>query len=506
MLTIGRNDSKGWNLVGEIPIESFDELHEVIEALLNAKSPSGQTVAFREVRLSTLIDEVYFALKVRTDKQYLVHPKELQARFPNEDIEQFVRDELYGLTQDSFRLFQVLSEIPADIPLSSVTPRDVVVMKWGCSPAGALKPGSPVFGGIVLRLKPAASLMFMLDLLRNSLEGEQLVRTFPLSDSIRGWLQTSAVSAPADRVSQMLYSISIRHARQEYLHQVQKLSQSREPLGAAAELFRKRRNMVSSLHSEMILQVESLVAPLPFFIEYPLALFSGTSDKLQRIRHAQALLNVLCKTFVMLPLEELQQLSQTSERIEAIASQLRGRPLSDGALLDLSHAVVEARDAESSRMSLPLFGGICPSLGRWRDLLRPVVAARNRLHHPPYDDRAFLEAAANSFPPVIAELRDVLSDVTVIIPKHVKPGRGKVIVSALKIMGASPSFQTFEFTTSLSANEFVVNQLAAYRHSSPAVAPLQEWFAVRPAGEEAIDVGLFDRMKGDEPVFSFVGL
>ncbi len=72
-------------------------------------------------------------------------------------------------------------------------------------------------------------------------------------------------------------------------------------------------------------------------------------------------------------------------------------------------------------------------------------------------------------------------------------------------MGASTTFHTFEFTTNLPANEFLVDELMAYRHSPATVAPLHEWFAVRPIGAESIDVGLFDRMKGDHPVYSFVG-
>jgi hypothetical protein len=260
--------------------------------------------------------------------------------------------------------------------------------------------------------------------------------------------------------------------------------------------------MVSSLHSEMILQVESLVAPLPFFIEYPFAQFTGTSDQLQRIRYAKVLLNVLCKSFIFLPLEELHRLAPTSSRVGAIAQTLRGwRNLSDGALLGLVKDILEAVRSEVPSAPLPMFGSMCAMIGQWQDVLRPVLEARNRWSHAPSDYGSFLETASNAFPQIVTNLREVLSSVMVVVPKQVKPRGGLVTVSAWKVMGASPTFRTVEFTTNLSADEFVVDKLATYRHSPPAVVPLHEWFEVRPRGTESIDVALFDRMRGDEQVY-----
>jgi hypothetical protein len=514
LLNIYPSDSRdGVPIYAQIQIESFVELQEASEAFLNPQPPPAPGPTFASLRLSALVEDIYYPVLIGKQLR-LVAWAGVADLFPGIDLRERTAKALTGQTAvgdeyddswDYARLVLVNPEDPRFIPCSQ---RDILVLGTGCICAAAAYDARRMWSnfGLVLRLTSKASILFLLDVFRHSLDGAKIREELAAVKSSRDWLKTKEISAPRNRLLQIHQSIAFRHSRQAYLNEVANLSYGRDPLEAAPDLFAKRREMVRSLHNEMLLQVESLVRPLPFFIEYPYAQFIGTADRAQRIRHAQFVLNVLCKMMILLPLEELQHQGDLPEDIQKLVTELRGLPFSDGMFLNFNRMLSKTVESDALWSRLRLFGGLVGDSGNnLAGGLGPLVAARNRAHHPPYDEKGFLDVAATALPDIISQLREMFRNLELIVPKQVQPTREKVTVLAMRVMGENPSFRSFELKTSLPAGDFIVDELAAYRSDAPEVlVPLNHWFVAKTFSAESLDVGLFDRMGREGPTYSYI--
>ncbi len=470
--------------------------------------------------MSALVENIYLPV-VSRHRLRLAAWRDLAGLFPDVDIRQRIACEfktpktpIGDYDEDSYyALHSALHWLdPQDPRLIESSTKDILILGTGCTCAAAAyntQRGTCDLSsvlGLVLRLTAKASLFYMLDLLRYSVEGARVPEELATAKSRKDWLKTREISAPPNRLLQIYRSIAFRQARQSYLNEVANLSHGREPLQNAQDLFVRRKKMVRSLHDEMLLQVESNLRPLPFFVEYPYAQFIGTADRAQRIRHAQSVLNILCKSLILLPLEELQRESDLPESVQQLIALLRRRAASDGTLLQLSRDLRKTVKTESLSPRLKVFSALVTETGSdLAEQLSTLVAARNRVHHPPYDERGFLDAATTILPSIIGRLRETLSNVELIIPKQVRPSRESTTVLAMKVMGENPAFRSFEFETSLPAGQFIVDELAAYQADDrEALIPLNHWFQTKTFSAESVDVGLFDRMEREELKYSFI--
>ncbi|MBA3831221.1 MAG: hypothetical protein H0X34_04905 [Chthoniobacterales bacterium] len=514
-LKIQREDApdREQTLYAQSKIESFMEFQEAAEAFLHPHSPPVQGAVFEPIRMNLLVRDIYFPVWVH-EQLRLVAWSDVSELFPNTNVRAHTVNALEGKEKDHddnswYSDWKALD--PKDTRLMDCDPKDVLILaatgRTYPAAAAAFKGWRSCSGfGLVLRLTDEVSMLFLLDVLRHGLDAQNIRKELAEAKSWKDWLRTKEISAPQSRFLQIHHSIAFRNARRTYIDEVTALSYGREPLHVAPELFARRGEMVKSLHKGMLLQVESLIRPLPFFIEYPYAQFIGTADRAQRMRNAQMVLNILCKVLLLLPLEELQHQGILPASIQKLVAELHKKPASDGSLLGISRDFNKIVQTESLSSHLLLFGGF---VGHFRDKLTEqlgtLVTARNRVHHPPYDEKVFLEVAAITLPDIIGQLREMFRSLEFIVPREVRPTRQKARVLAVKLMGENPVFRSQEFETSLPAGDFIVNELAAYRAAAPeTLIPLNHWFIAKTFSTESIDVGLFDRMERNGPSFSFI--
>lgn len=512
-------------LYARFQIQTFVELKEAAEAFLNPVSPSASSAVFEAVDMNRFVESIYFPVSVRASVQpdgpswrrparelRLADWSDVSALFHNTDVRAKTlaafagKEPQEGDTVDDWNYDE--RHINAQDPrLINWDSRDVVICaETGfASPAEVYKAGGPEVG-LVLRLKEKASLLFFLDVLRYSLDAKNLRTELGSASSWDDWLKTKTISTPRNRLLQIYHSIAFRNARQSYIDEVNTLPHVYEPLDEAPAMLRRREEAVRSIHQANLLQVESVVRPLPFFIEYPYAQFIGTADRAQKMRHAQMVLNVLCKALLLLPLEELQHTGRVSESLENLMAKVREGRSSDGKLLGFGRDLRKIARAESLTGQLSLFRDLAGNIGETiSEQLGTMVTARNRAHHPPFDEKGYLEVAAANLPKMVDQLRDVFQTTKVIVPKTVRPSRERTTVAAMKVMGENPAFRSFEFQTTLPADDFIVDELVAYRAAAPEIlVPLNHWFEAKAFSSESIDVGLFERMEREGPAFSYI--
>ena len=512
-ILIYRGDDPDTTVYARLRIESFVELIEIAEAFLNPQVPPASNAAFGSVRMSVLLEDIYCPILIG-DRLRVARWADAAALFPGKDVCRSAANALTGemFLESGWWCDACRAIDPTDARLFPWNQRDIVMLGTNCNcPAATYQTRHlqmPTWHdfGVVLRLNAKASVTFLLDVLRHSHDAENIREELAAVKSWKEWIRTKQIAAPSSRFLQIHQSIAFRNARETYLCEVARLSRIREPLHAAPDLFDRRTEMVQSLHNEMLVQVESLIRPLPFFIEYPYAQFIGTADRGQRIRHAQFLLNILCKMLILLPLEELQQAGDLPERIQTLVTQLRERPASDGTLRDLGRDLAKIVVTESLLSRLRVFGSLVTDAGNnLREHLGTLISARNRMQHPPFDENGFLAAAATTLPEIVGQLRETLRSLSLIVPKQVRPTREHVTVQAVKVMGENPGFKSFEFTTSLPAGDFITDELAAYRSDEPeALVSLNYWCRAKTFSSESLDVGFFDRMEREGPAYSFI--
>ncbi|MBA3352722.1 MAG: hypothetical protein H0U23_09915 [Blastocatellia bacterium] len=512
-------------LYARIEIQTFVELKEAAEAFLNPVSPGASSAVFEAVDMNRFVESIYFPVSVRASVQpdgpswrparelRLADWSDVSALFPNTDVRAKTLAALAGKKPqegdavDDYWNYDERHINAEDPRLINWDSRDVVICaETGlASPAEVYEAGGPEFG-FVLRLKEKASLLFVLDVLRYSLDAKNLRTELRSASSWNDWLKTKTISAPRDRLLQIYHSIAFRNARRSYIDEVNTLPHVYEPLDEAPAMLRRREEAVRSIHQGILLQVESVVRPLPFFIEYPYALFIGTADRAQKIRHAQMILNVLCKALLLLPLEELQHNGRVSESLENLMAKVREGRSSDGKLLGFGRDLRKIVRAESLSSQLSLFRDLSGNIGEMiAEQLGTMVTARNRAHHPPFDEKGYLEVAGANLPKMVHQLRDVFQDTKMIVPRAVRPSRDRTTVAAMKAMGENPAFRSFEFQTTLPAGDFIVDELVAYRAAAPEIlVPLNHWFEAKAFSSESIDVGLFERMEREGPAFSYI--
>lgn len=138
------------------------------------------------------------------------------------------------------------------------------------------------------------------------------------------------------------------------------------------------------------------------------------------------------------------------------------------------------------------------------ELLGRLVEARNRFHHPPFDDAAFLDELTKVLPSYIAGLRPAFKSLIFLVPKNLEYRNGKGFVTASNISGSNTVFPSFAFETRLPLESFPSETLVCWNRTSDRSASFKRLLTIRKFKTEAIDIGIFDRVRNNESQFSFI--
>ncbi|MEX1116506.1 MAG: hypothetical protein WEB53_14760 [Akkermansiaceae bacterium] len=358
-----------------------------------------------------------------------------------------------------------------------------------------------LFPLIALRLKKEVSIMWFSDYLDHASESENLITRF-LHDwqSIPASFKNVMIEMPSTKRDQIAHSIELRCARLHYQEAIERLSSLREPFKEITPLYQKRTKAVEAVHGESLDDIQAIQQPLPFFIEYPFRHFRKEDDHIQKIRAGQRLLGVLAKVPLFLVVEEL--LSVGHQLGTRMLKTLEERAPSDGTLVALQKLIADelGKLDDSPLMMFPRLQKMMEDTVH----LDAMVAARNRLHHEPFDEDGFLQTISEHAPQVVDALRGALHGCRFIVPLHGKVINGEKIIIAEDACSSDAHFRTVELMVSLPLESFPSGELMVWSAKPERAMPLGKLLTSKLVTRQSRDFGIFDRMQKNERHFTFL--
>lgn len=352
---------------------------------------------------------------------------------------------------------------------------------------------------LIIRPRDSVSPMLLADFFSESQEAYDFVSAVEYFQwaEIKSGLKNITLSAPLGRNAQTATSLETRRAIIDYKDFFRRLSKQRAKFTDMRLLYQRRLKCLRAVHDDMLAEIESIQSPFPFFLEHPFRQFIAASDPLQKINFGQVLLNLLIKVPIFLVLEEAAE--QQPEEALPFMDELRQKPLSDGSLIDIRRRLSSALAKRSDSVFQALQDHLADV-----EVLSRLVEARNRFHHPPFDDASFLEELSKLLPSYIAGLRPAFENLVFIVPNKLEFRDGKGVVSASNISGSNPVFPSFTFRTSLPLETFPSETLMCWSKDWDKAVRFEKLLTIRKFKTEAIDIGIFDRVRNNQSQFSFI--
>lgn len=509
---VGSGDDDGVFL--ETQLQSGEELPEVLEFLCTANAELIGTSKVQTRTLRSLLDDV-FLLITGGDKLRLLslRPQTLLLSESSlmEPVEASLRNDFAWFADHSYLDFaewidrnglrDAFSEAPPALDSDLL-----LEANGGLKTIGLLQQGSDTDFGLyphlVLRPRADVSRMLLADFFERAQESSNLAELFfPNWKSLPGSLKEFGFEIPSLKRDQTAFSIELRSTRLIYQSKVQQLSAVREPFSQIIPLYRKRIRAIDAVHNELLDEIDSIQQPLPFFLEYPYRRFRKSDDSLTKLRSGQLLLNLLAKVPLYLVAEEL-----CAAGVEVgmnIIEKVRRQPCSDGTLLEFRRQLVGDLEALPLPVRPRVFQQLTTSMKPTGEI-ESLVAARNRYHHPPFDEIGFLEALERTIPSMMEAIRKQLAGVAFCIPYGCKYKEGRRWVTASNVCCTEATFPRTTFEIFAEFEDFPVDTLVAYVTGTSLSVPIQTLFTFKQVTRESLDFGVFDHMRGEIPEFHFV--
>ena len=498
----------------ECVLRTTGELPELLDYFITAKAELIGSAALIRKSLSSMVEGSYVIVQRPDGDWFDLLP--LQGQY-TEEANPVMHKMLSGLLMDKWddqsRLREELSAFVRTAneggPLRGMVPlckSDVIVDAYGRirSTSSITDEEQGVWGlapCVAFRLKKDVSVMWFSDYLEHASESEDLIVSL-LQDwtSIPRSFKKIMIEIPSLKRDQIAHSIELRHARLRYRDAIDRLSSIREPFREITALYKKRAQSVDVLHGESLDDIQSIQRPLPFFLEYPYRHFRREDDHVQKIRAGQRLLGILAKVPLYLVVEEL--LAMGHDLGAAILDKLEERPPSDGTLVTLQKLVV----AELGKLDTsPLV--IFPRLQAFMENtmhLDAMVAARNRMHHEPYDEHGFLQTMSERAPQVVDALRGALYGCRFVVPQHCRVMDREKIVTVEDACCCDAHFRILDLKVELPLEQFPSGELMVWTTNPEQVLKLGMLLTSMLVTRQSRDFGVFDRIENQKRHFTFL--
>jgi hypothetical protein len=505
----------GWKPVLQVVLRGAAELPELAEFFTTARASAIGSSALTTRPISSLVEGCFLVVPTNDGTEHELLPfngPSLASKFPEmmEWVDKTFRDAWWITSESGFdHLGEFLEkkglrdQLPPLVPLQ---PEDILVDSRGrlrlpetISDDAAGEYGvAPCFA---LRLRRDVSAMWFSDYLEYASEADGL-----LIGILHDWkrlpslLKELTVELPSTKRDQVAHAVELRQARLAYQEGIERLSSTREPFKEISRLYRKRAHAVEAVHGESLDDIQSIQRPLPFFLEYPYRAFRREDDHLRKVRAGQRLLGLLIKVPTYLVIEELLVADDALGQ-EALA-RIEERPLSEGGMLELRRFLLK-RLGPDPASRLRVFGDLVGIMADVTDFDK-MVEARNRMHHEPYDERAFLAAVDAGAPRQIDALREALHGIKFLVPQHGRKIDGERRITAEDVCAAEANFRRVEFATSLSLESFPAETLVAWQKSPEVALELGRLVTSKVVTHQSRDFGVFDRVQKNERHFTFL--
>jgi hypothetical protein len=136
--------------------------------------------------------------------------------------------------------------------------------------------------------------------------------------------------------------------------------------------------------------------------------------------------------------------------------------------------------------------------------LDAMVAARNRLHHEPYDEDGFVRIMAERAPKVIDRLRDALAGCRFLVTRFSRVLDGSKVITAEDACSADAHFRMVNLEVSLPLEQFPSDELMVWKAAPERVLKLGSLLTSTLVTRQSRDFGIFDRVEMGKRNFTFL--
>ncbi len=470
------------------------ELPEIFDFFSTAKENDLQNnFTEHQIRVSAIIDSVFITIPDNTNKSIKLFNLNRLGQLPddirstiikllNEDMDEWVNT---GNWANHIQNHGLLKHFDS---LEEPGERDIVLSDL--SPLAAHNFDSVNCGShIILRISQSHSLLYFLDFLKYTVEGEKILKQLGKLKNGDPIPKKLLVSFPKRKNIQIRKSIELRHHIKTFRELCDRLITMRDPIENVVALYKRRIASISLLYNESLHEIYEMSNPLPSMIEQPYRLFRRAEPTTKQ-NESRRLLNLLIRIPLYFLLEDLSVHSSELAKpfLDRLYSQTK---LTDGEyaaiLTDLSKVINQHNAAH-----LYIFTELSNTIDReYLSLVDELVSKRNRCTHEPFDCETFIKACIEFFPKMVDKLRNALTEIRILKVKSLNVSNGKGLVEAFSLSGADTSYDSIIMETDEDLRKFPKDHIIAYHIKQQRGLPLAQFFNVDIKPASRISLQLF---------------
>lgn len=366
----------------------------------------------------------------------------------------------------------------------------------------------PIYPYLGIRVNENFSSQYLLDYLSQSKEGEILLDELKRSILNNRSYNSLIISAPAAKIDQFKYSTEFRMQFQVYKNEITSdQNHTQESVIDLKNLYKNRRENIKKfvLNRSNSSLLDILRNPLPYNLEKSYRTYARAANELDRLSFAGKLYNLILRSIVFYPLEEMLYLGldQKYPEIAEINEEIRNdKPISDGTWLQFFN-VIAATLGKNKEIKLQYFSPLVKAVQAEYNTIRELIPQRNDWAHYREHSAQFLKTLDAFIPKILSVLRHALKKNQILLIESQNYQRDGLYIRAKKIMGYEVDIETIEFKTSLEGRSFIQDSLVVYRQGADYTIPLDNFFAVRLVQAESIQMGIFKGGSDTENNFEY---
>lgn len=360
-----------------------------------------------------------------------------------------------------------------------------------------------------ISVKESFSSQYLFDFLRQSKDGKTFIENLRNHLLLNKSLNSLSISAPNSLIHQIKYSTEFRMQYDSYINETTSSeNHSNESINDLKVLYKNRRDNIKRFvldkNSATILDI--LKNPLPYNLEKGYRAYVRAANDLDRLTYAGKLYNLILRSVVFYPLEEIifLKLDDDNPEISTILDEIKSdRPLSDGTWLGYFNKIAAITGKNPDKFKLSLFAPLIKAIqGEYNNFQR-IIPERNDWAHYRNHSAEFLKTLDEFLPRVLNILRNALKGNIFLLVEGQNYKRDGLYITAKKIMGFEVDIETVEFKTVLAGNHFIKDSLVVYNQEADYTIPLENFFSVRIVQSEAVQMGIYKGGAGGETDFEY---
>ena len=341
--------------------------------------------------------------------------------------------------------------------ISPVSYEDVVISYDGTltSPQtlGMLRDNSRKGPKLVARLNPeTVSLMRFLDLASCTIDLRHILTSVEKSKTWDHACRREKIELESDPLDQVRSAVSFRNELRGYeaTFRYTAFFSGEEAHPPSLDKRERRYQVLDAIHHAFFETegYKDYLSPpppeLPHFLEIAYRRFQETQTASERLKQSMEVFNLVGRSLLFLMLEDIRAVGIQNEEITRIEKRIREGRVSEGAWINfqkelinivrnLDDHVVEGHELTQGFITKDLMETLSELLQLH---MVPLVEARNRYAHPPYDDIGFLREAEKQIPHFIHKLRKGFQNIEILVPENFETDHDDdLVVNARSLMG-----------------------------------------------------------------------